>query len=135
MNQIVGKSEECMSVVVKRRMAEIIEIRAKGEYVVFTIDNQAERHHYGLCIESSFGGFSYAWSDPGCNFNEFLAKLNLGYVLGKMVGDDSVFDGEATTRSIRLGIIERRRARDCTAEEARVNHVHKVVDLFEGSNG
>jgi len=103
----------------RRRTAEVIELHAGHEYAVFTIDAQPERNYYGLGIQSSFGGFSYAWSQPGSGFKEFLAQLNLGYVSGKMVGRDEEFDGEATTKAIRKEIVARRRARECSADEAR----------------
>lgn len=108
-----------ITVSAKRRTAEVIELQVGYDYAVFTIDQQPDRHYYGLGIESSFGGFSYAWSEPGCGFHEFLAKLHLDYVLGKMVGHDQVFDGEATTKAIRWKIVARRRARECSADEAR----------------
>lgn len=103
----------------RRRTAEVIELHAGHEYAVFTIDAQPERNYYGLGIQSSFGGFSYAWSQPGSGFKEFLAQLNLGYVLSKMVGRDEEFDGEATVKGIRADIVSMRRAREITAEVAR----------------
>jgi hypothetical protein len=106
-------------VTVKRRVAEVIEIHAEREYAVFSIDQQPERSYYALAIESSFGGFSYAWSSPGRSFYDFLAGISVDYVLGKMVGRDEVFDGEATSRAIRKDILRMRRKGECSAEEAR----------------
>jgi len=103
----------------KRRTAEVIELRAKSNFAIFTIDQQPERRYYGLSIWSSFGGFAYAWSHPGCEFYKFLADLDRSYVLGKMVGRDDEFDGEATTKAVRQAILERRRTRECEAGEAR----------------
>jgi len=81
----------------RRRTAEVIELHKRREYAVFTIDDNPDRGYFGLGIESSYGGFAFAWSHPGRSFREFLAQLNLGYVLSKMVCPaESEFDGEET---------------------------------------
>lgn len=115
-------------VTIKRRTAEVIEIHADREYAVFSIDQQPERSYYALGIESSYGGFSYAWSQPGTDFRSFLAGLNLDYVLSKMVGRDEEFDGEATSLAIRKDIVRMRREGKCSAEEARDEWPPKEFD-------
>lgn len=95
---------------VERRVAEVLRFRIGTEYAVFTIENEPEQRRYGLGIESSYGGYAYAWTHPGGDFKGFLAGLDLGYVLGKMVGRDEVFDGQATADAIRKEIWQARRA-------------------------
>lgn len=114
--------------VIKRRTAEVIEIHYQHEYAVFTIDSQPERNYYGLSIESSYGGYSYAWSHPGDSFRDFLARISVDYVLGKMVGRDEVFDGEATSLEIRKDIIKLRRHHECTEDEARAEWPPREFD-------
>jgi hypothetical protein len=92
-------------------------MKSRQEYAVFTITSRGTGYHM-LAIESSFGGYSYAWGSPGTDFREFLARLNVDYVLGKMVGRDEVFDGEGTADAIRKEIRRMRRARECSKEEA-----------------
>lgn len=89
---------------VERRTAEVLRFRIGSEYAVFTIENEPERRRYGLGIESSYGGYACAWTHPGEDFKSFLAGLDLSYVLGKMVGRDDAFDGQATADSIRKEI-------------------------------
>jgi hypothetical protein len=105
--------------IAKRRTAEVLEFRdGRGDHAVFTIDEQPERHYFALSIESSFGGYSYAWSSPGASFREFLCRISFDYLIGKMVGHDEVFDGEETTREVKKAIIALRKD-GCSADEAR----------------
>lgn len=94
----------------ERRTAEVLRFRIGHEYAVFTIENEPEQRRYGLGIESSYGGYVYAWTHPGGDFKGFLAQLDLGYVLSKMVGHDRAFDGQATADAIRKEIWQARRA-------------------------
>lgn len=55
-------------------------------------------------------------------------RAGLDYVLGKMVGLDEVFDGEATSKAIREDILRARRAKECSAEEARAEWPPKEFD-------
>lgn len=108
----------------RRRSADVFEFKAKGEYAVFIVDDQRDRTpgrsgYYVLAIESSFGGFAYAWGDPGRDFRAFLCGLNLDYVRGKMVGHDLVFDAEGTTRAVRREIMTLRRDGSFNREDAR----------------
>jgi len=125
--------------IVRRRTAEVIELRVGYDYAIFTIDQQPERSYFGLGIESSYGGYSYAWSVPGCDFRHFLADLDLSYVLGKMVGRDEEFDGDATVRDIRTDIVRLRLARKITAEVARyewpTSEFEHVGEFYDWCNG
>lgn len=121
---VTATPAEAGTVTCRRRHAEVLEFRARGEYAVFYIDDRRERApgrsgYYTLAIESSFGGFAYAWGDPGRDFRGFLAQLNLDYVRSKMVGFDVAFDGEATTRAVKEALVELRRAQGCDRETAR----------------
>jgi hypothetical protein len=116
---IAAALPDAAAVPCRRRTAEVLEFRARGEYATFTIDAKSDVHYYALSIDSSFGGYSYAWSAPGDNFNAFLCRLDCSYVLGKMVGHDEVFDGEGTTNAVRKAIIELRKDGECDRDDAR----------------
>lgn len=105
--------------VAKRRTAEVIQLRARGEWATFYVDDpgHAGPGYFVLAIESSFGGFAYAWSHPGGDFKRFLADLDCGYARSKMVGLDTVFDGAATARALRAAIEQRGLGEEIAHEE------------------
>ena len=113
---------------ISRRTAEVLEFRCGHEYAVFTVDEQPARHYYALGIESSYGGFSNAWSHPGPDFRAFLAELDCGYVLSKMVHADQEYDGDGTTRAIREEIVRMRRSGKCDASTARAAWPSATLD-------
>jgi hypothetical protein len=105
-------------VTVTKRTVTIFDLRIGYEYAKFTVDPQP--NHYSLAIESSYGGYAFAWTHPGPCFYSFLAGLDMGYAAGKLVGGrDREFDPEATTKYIRNEILQTRRAGGCTAKQAR----------------
>lgn len=127
---------------VTRRAVDVASLRAGYEWAVFTVDKpRADSEFFTLSINSSFGGYVFAWSHPGCSWRKFLARLNRGYVSSKMVGGDEVFDGDATAQSVRDQIRETRRSGDCSAEEAREEwdalpaHFESECDFRDWGNG
>lgn len=94
----------------RRRTAEVFDFCIGYEHAVFTIDQEPGCRRFGLSIEGSFGGYAFSWTHPGGDFKRFLAGLDCSYVLGKMVGRDEVFDGQATADAIRKEIWQARRA-------------------------
>lgn len=102
--------------------------RNKYDYANFVVvqrydDAAPGNGYFMLAIESTYGnGYAYAWSSIGCTFEEFLANQvsDPWYVAKKMCqGDPRVVDWEETTKRCRQRILEMRRQRLCTAEEAR----------------
>lgn len=103
---------------IERRTAEVWEFHEGHEYAVFTVYIRPNDSYFSLSIESSFGGYAFAWTHPGGDFYKFLAGLNLDYVKGKMVGRDEVYDSVETSREIRKEILQLRREKSVSAEVA-----------------
>lgn len=117
---------------VTRRIAEVIELRIGHERATFTIDQQPERRYFALSIESTYGGYSFAWTHPAGDFKRFLAELNVGYVMGKMVGSDRVYSGERTASAIREELDRLVAAGEVDPGEAEDEHL--LVDEVESSS-
>lgn len=53
-------------------------------------------------VVSDYGNYAYSWINWGRgDFRRFFAKLNGGYLLGKIAGGRDVYDQEATVKSVR----------------------------------
>lgn len=103
---------------IEHRTVDVFDIRAKHEYAKFIIDSTPG--HHTLAIDSSYGGFAFAWTHPGGCFYEFLAGLNRGYATVKLVGRvDEKFDPERTALEIKQAIIAFRKDRTFTKSAAR----------------
>lgn len=90
-------------------LAEVYRFYYQGDICTFFIDSQPRQ--YTLCINSTYGnGYSYCWSDPGMSFKEFLVKRDEGYLTGKMVPDQDVFDPHKTGQELKKQILKWRRA-------------------------
>ena len=107
------------------KTAEVHVFRKNHEYATFMLFEQPRVNdphtgYFALAIESSFGGFSYAWGCLGVDFKRFLSRVECDYIMKKMCsGEQQVFDGDRTTKLIRELIVSKRRTGDGTAEEAR----------------
>jgi len=118
---------------VQRRTAHVFHFRNDQEYAVFTLDQDPSRLYFALSIESSFGGFSYAWSHPGNCFYTFLIGQTRysDYVCGKMTGRDEVFDGAKTSVEIRKELLQGRRELRWSKEEVR-EEWDRIPKIFDG---
>lgn len=67
---------------------------------------------------SDYGNWGYWWSCPGCEFRKFLCRCDEGYLSSKLSQGEHEFDGEATVEAIRRRIVELRRERQLTREQA-----------------
>ena len=101
------------------RTVEVCELHKDHEWAIFTIAQEPQRSRYTLTVESSYGFWGYTWSDLGTDFYTFLAGLDSYYVGKKMVDSDMEFDGDASRAAIRKEILQRRRTREFTAQQAR----------------
>lgn len=74
-----------------------------------------------LGVFSDYGNYAYHWTHFGGDFRKFLGQLDWDYLYGKLMQgrDARIYDGEATLRSIKKRIIELRREKRLTAEQAR----------------
>jgi hypothetical protein len=85
---------------------------------------------------SDYGDYGYWWSSPGCEFREFLCRIDDSYLMGKL-GRDDQYDGEATWDAIKSEIITLRRDGSLSPEEAReewdllVEHHSDLRDFTE----
>lgn len=114
----MGEDNTKPAYTVQRRTAHVFEFHIGLDYAVFTLDVQDQRNYYGLAIESSYGGYSYAWSAPGNSFFGFLAHLNIDYVRGKMTGGErEVFDGDAVREELAKEMKRMLEAGECSQEE------------------
>lgn len=107
----------------------------------------------GLFVaHGSHGTFAYTWhpNHRGVSLHEFLASLHRDYFMGKTKGRDAVmFDCKRTRKDLKLSIIDCRRNRSCTTQQARdawnalediedtdsgdlfMEHVYQDVDIAE----
>jgi len=69
---------------------------------------------------SDYGNYAYLWTSFGPNdFRKFLAQLDQGYVVGKLTGGKTIYDGEATLKAIKEHIIGARKEGTYSRGEAR----------------
>jgi hypothetical protein len=107
------------------KTADVYVFKKNGEYATFMLFEQPRKDdpctgYFALAIESSFGGFAYAWSHLGVPFKQFLCGCDEYYVGKKMCqGEQQVFDAAATEKAIRRAICEKRRHDRWSAEAAR----------------
>ncbi len=86
-------------------------------------------HDGAVTTISDYGNYSYWWGSTGMSdIREFLIKISVDYMLGKMA-PQSEFDGEAAKKFIKEHILDLRRAGDLTKEEAR-----EEWDLIENAD-
>ncbi|WAM23780.1 hypothetical protein [Myxococcus sp. NMCA1] len=69
---------------------------------------------------SDWGNYAFRWTNPGCEFRAFVARLEKdpGYVCSKL-GRSDWWDGKRTLKAIREHIIEYRRDGSYSKEEAK----------------
>jgi len=70
-------------------------------------------------VVSDYGNYAFQWSAFGDNFKEFLTRLDSSYLMGKLEGSCRWFDREATALSFGREIINLRKEKTITKEEAR----------------
>lgn len=119
-----------MTIAVREGCAEVYEFRKSG-WDWATIIIYPKPNYHMVAIHSSFGGFVYAWADPGPSIYRFLAQIDIGYSLCKFVSGDSEFDPEETAKRLRKDILSRRRSRDCTQKQAQ-NEWDLTFELEDG---
>lgn len=66
---------------------------------------------------TDFGTYGYWWSSAGECFRSFLARIDDGYLLGKVSREE--YDGAATLKEVKARIRELRRSGSLTKEQAR----------------
>lgn len=73
----------------------------------------AERRERGeILIFSSFGSWAYQWGHLGLPFRRFLLTAEFDYVFTKFMGNDlEIYDGDATFKTLKARLIEKRRER------------------------
>jgi hypothetical protein len=74
-----------------------------------------------LGVFSDYGNYAYHWTHFNDDFKKFLVGLDWDYLYGKLMQlrDAKVYDGEATLRSILKRILELRRVKRLSREQAR----------------
>lgn len=114
-------------------MTELRTIRVGMEWAHIVTDEAT-----GLFVaHGSYGTFAYTWhpNHRGVSLHEFLARLHRDYFMGKTKGRDAVmFDCERTRKDLKLSIIDCRRNRSCTTQEARKawNALEDIEDTDSG---
>jgi len=75
-----------------------------------------------VSVVSDFGNFGHLWSHCGCEPVRFLSGLSMDYAMGKLMHsaseDVTEYDGEATARHILRAVIDARRKRYISRDEA-----------------
>lgn len=104
--------------------ATTILIRSDGEYgrfffceQEFALEDGSPRHAATWCCVSSFGVYGYHWSHMSRPFSEFVQGVSTDYLLGKI--SRKVTSAEKTIASVRRAVLESRRNRRCSKDEAR----------------
>jgi hypothetical protein len=59
--------------------------------------------------QTDWGDYHHMWDSPGGDFKAFLARLNYGYLMDKLVGSPKLFDREKTFKNIKERIVKERR--------------------------
>jgi len=70
-------------------------------------------------VVSDYGNYGFRWTAFGDNFRAFITKIDAHYALTKLAYGQEAFDGEATEARIRKGILELRRHRHLSKDDAR----------------
>lgn len=86
------------------------------EFPPKTTDSGHTRYPTTWTAYSSFGVFGHCWADMGCPFAEFIARVDQGYVLGKIAR--RVFDEARFLKWLNRAIFTSR----CTKEEKAEAH-------------
>lgn len=112
----------------KKSVSERYDIQPKGGcgWGIFTIDENGGVFH----CQSDYGDYSYMWPNHGRDsFKHFLCEINTQYLLGKVAERDT-FDYEKSFKKWGKAIIQMRRDRDCTKEQARDawDFIHHYLD-------
>lgn len=125
-NAIVDPNDDCIALHPRlRRALETAHyvIRANGEWGTFYVregvDDQG--HHWcELTCNTAFGCVGYHWGSMGRPAREFLAKVDKGYLLGKLWGVKTrVFDAAVAIEDAKRALLKERRALDIGKDEAR----------------
>ena len=106
---------------------QVLKVRAKFEWAhVFWRDDGL------VMIVSSYGAWSFWWAAMGMPAQQFLAKLNCGYMAKKMLGSVShVPDITATVAEVRAHILERRRDRDDSFSRSRAADEWELISQLD----
>lgn len=112
----------------KKSTCERYDLRWKHNgWATFTIDENG-----GIfSVQSDFGNYNYAWPKNGReSFKHFLIEITRSpdYVLGKISKED-YFDPDKAEKKWKAKIIELRKDRECTKEQARDAWEFLVNDL------
>ena len=112
----------------KKSTCERYDLRWKyNGWATFTIDENG-----GLfSVQSDFGNYNYAWPKHGReSFKHFLIEITMSpdYILGKISNED-YFDSDKAEKKWKSKIIELRKDRECTKEQARDAWEFLVNDL------
>jgi hypothetical protein len=82
---------------------------------IFTIDEKGGMFH----CQSDYGDYSYMWPNHGSkSFKHFLCEINAHYLLNK-VAERDCFNHEKSFKEWEKAILNMRKERDCTKEQAR----------------
>jgi hypothetical protein len=107
----------------ERRAANII-VRDDHEWGEFFVrESQSERsdgktrYSATWCCYSSYGVFGHHWYDMGEPFAKFIQDVDTHYLLGKIAR--KVQSDKVTVASVKRRILEARKSKDVTRDEAR----------------
>jgi hypothetical protein len=89
-----------------------------------TAPNGRVDHCGEILFHTSYGSYAYTWSSMATRLKHFLAEAGrrgeCGYIMGKFAGSELTEpDREATANEFRKGVIERRREKRLTKDQAR----------------
>jgi len=90
-----------------------------------------------LTVISDYGNYGYAWRSFGKSFKKFLITLDGSYLYNKLGRDvPKVFNSKETSQEIRTYIIECRRNKEISSEQARefwdeVEEIEAMSDTHE----
>jgi hypothetical protein len=103
--------------------ADCYTIRANGEWGTFYVREGVDDggHHWcELTCNTAFGCVGHYWGSMGRPAPKFLAKVDKGYLLGKLWGTKTkVFDPGAAISDAKRALFAMRRAADISAVRAR----------------
>jgi hypothetical protein len=120
-----------MTTITDKLITRYVVRAADGDYGVVALD-LGERS-VTVMAESSFGSYCYHWNATGCNPIEALRKMSFQYAMQKFRGGAyKVFDRAAQEKTLRAHTLEKRRARQLDAEDARWSYdeIEHVCDAY-----
>lgn len=128
-----------MSSIISKSQASVYRMRKDGEYACIVIeawerpvststDPQGVAYAGELLINSSFGNFCNQWGHCGVPFEQFLLSLGKHSFLEKCLGENAEeFDHDGSLQAIKRRVLEARRAKDLSKDEAR-----DIYDMVSG---